>query len=702
MLSKFYSGTGRKGGFVVLMLLMIASVRAHGQAVKWEIISPLQNSYSVNENLFIAATINEPYLFGAPSDVRIFIDNRVVTGTLKLNGNKLQFIYPGQLSQGMHQIKIEAELEGKKAVITNWNFYEGYAPNDTTTGGDSVKRRRDPLTMAGMLTADNRNEYITGPGAPLRQEPSYTRNLFLDAELRYRNASLPVRIYMTSNNRFAQQTMNFYQVGFKNTWVELQAGDLNPNFDQLILTGVRVRGGSVKLKYRANSVEVVHGQLNQAAEGTLETYIPGAGIIPSNLINDSQYIAPGTYKRMLSAVRFEFGNMNDDFRIALTSMKAKDDQGSIHFGLLPKDNLCNGLDGTAKLFKKKVELQAGIAGSVLTDNAALGPVTKVALDTMYGMKVPINPEKLEWLITLNTSSIPLNFSGMDYYSYYGKANYRNKYQNLFIEYRKNGPLYRSLGNPFLRNNYEGLTIGERVPLWKRKVILAATYMNYSNSLNNNLGNKIHTEVLKGNASITPGRKLPSVYLSYLSQKRTGTVAQENVLGTDDRSTNYMVNIDYGKKFWSIDHRFRLLFSMNNRKDLLREQNSMTTFNGSFGINENFGSVNLNVEIGKTILEDIEKERLSDINTYSFAVDWQIKPEKYLLTASVSNNTVLPTLYADQSYRLAASMRFTYKFLKGMGLELEGGYQPYRSKMEEEAYDESYFYVRYLCDLGMLL
>jgi hypothetical protein len=700
MASQLQKAADKKNIFFLALFLLL-SFKGVSQAIKWEVISPIPNSHSVNENLFIAAKINPEYNFGSPSQVKVYLDNQLITGNLKLNGNKLQFLYPNPITNGIHEIRIEAAVEGMQAVITRWTFFEGTSSAGTGAAADGGKKA-PAVTLMGLLTVDNRNEYITGFGSDLRQEPSYTRNLSLDAALKYKNAIIPVKVFLTSNNRFAQQSMNYYQVGFKNKWLEIEAGDLNPNFDQLILTGVRVRGGSVKFKYRANSLEVAYGQMNQAYEGSLQTYVPGVGVIPTNLINDTQYVAPGTYRRMMTSVRLELGNVKDIFKFGLTSMKAKDDQTSIKYGLAPKDNLVNGLDLSLKLFKKTVLFQAGAAGSVFTENAALGTVSKETLDTTYGIQTGIDPKSLDWLVTMNTSTIPLSFDNTNYLAYYTKVNYNNKYQNLFIEYRKNGPLFRSLGNPFLRTNYEGITISERVPLMKRKIVLGATYMNYTNSLNQNLGNKVRTQVYKASAAINPGKNLPSFYLSYLGQTRKGTAKQETVLNTDDNSTNYMINIDYAKNFWKIDHHFRVMFSMNKRKDMIRSQNNITTYNGSIGLNENFGSrYNLNVEFGKTLLKNKDEDKLSDINTYSLAFDWQIKPEKLFTTLTVSNNQVFATIYSEESYRLATGLRLSYRFWRGMGVDVEGGYQPYRSKSNLNSYDESYFYVRYLCDLGSL-
>ena len=74
--------------------------------------------------------------------------------------------------------------------------------------------------------------------------------------------------------------------------------------------------------------------------------------------------------------RMELGSPKDDIRVNASVFKAKDEVGSIQYGLAPKDNLVGGLDVVVKSFHKKLVVKAGAAMSILTTDITAGPITK--------------------------------------------------------------------------------------------------------------------------------------------------------------------------------------------------------------------------------------------------------------------------------------------------------------------------------------
>ena len=538
----------------------------------------------------------------------------------------------------------------------------------------------------------------------MRQEPDATRTVSLDAALKYRNAIMPVRLFATSNNTNSLQSMNYVQVGFINKWLEVEVGDLNPTVDNLVLSGVRVRGVKTKFKYGASSLQLYYGLLNKAVEGSIENYVPGSGIVPANLVNDSQYVFPGTYKRSMMAARLETGDRSEIFKLGFNAFKAKDDTGSIKYGVAPKDNIAGGIDATIKLFKKSVVFHSGIAGSVFTNDISNGPVSKETLDTTFNIKIDFKPADYQDIIILNASTVPVLLDPPDFLSYFGKLNYNNKYQSFSFEYRRNGALYNSLGAPFFRNNYEGFSVGDRFSFYKRKFTVGLNYQDYSNNLNNSLPSKVYTKAYRANVFINIKSKLPTLYVNYMYQERNGKSEIPSVLGIDDLLSNYMFNIGYNIKLWGIDHHFFAMLNVNDRRDNLRPNNQFIAHNTMFGITEKFSERHsAQASYGKTIVSGGSTDaRITDYNTYNLSFDWQIKPGKYFASISMSNTNTLATISSNQSNRLSAILRGGYKFYKGMELNLEGGYQPFRDvTITVNNYNETYFYIRYTSDLGAL-
>lgn len=688
---------------VVLIAVLLSTINTvNGQSVNWLVQSPLPNSTVSSEDLFISLRINDEFHYGQEEQIRVFLNNKMISGNMKVMGNTLHMLYTGPLRSGKNTIKIETYIvELNSFQQTEWSFLVG-SPKTTRyyNAQDSTNGNYD---LTGVVTMDYRKQFLSGPGQSLRQEPLYTSTMLVDAVARYKNATMPVRVFMTSNNKDAQQRMNYFSVGFRNTWLETDLGDMNPTFDELVLSGARVRGGRLMLKYKAGSIQVISGQMNNRIEGEIRSYVPGMGYNGS-LLNDSQYVTPGVYKRTMSAARIQYGVADSKFKMGITAFRAKDDTTSIRYGLLPKHNIAGGVDMGARFFRKTVGLSAGAAMSVLTNDISNGALDKDKLDPKYNIDLPFNPKDYEKIMIINASTVPESLGSGNSLAYFGRVTFNNKFQNLSIEYKNNGGQYYSLGNPFLRNNYRGILASERFFILKRKVFLGLVYQNYSNNLNNTLPAKVYTQVYRGDVYVNWDKKWPTLYLNYMRQNRNGKSGFENIVGVDDRLNNYLVNIGLSRDFWNIDHFFFVNLNIFDRKDRVRIENHIISYTGTVGINETFNdNYNMNADLGKTMVFDANGERIVDVLVYSLGFNWLVKPEKYSASAILSNNQTYATMLSNESYRLSAILRFNWTFWRGMNLMLEGGYQPFRDKgLSTNNYDDSYIYIRYSSDLNQLL
>jgi hypothetical protein len=439
--------------------------------------------------------------------------------------------------------------------------------------------------------------------------------------------------------------------------------------------------------------------MNQSFEGRLETYAPGLGIIPSNLVSDTQYIIPGTYRRWMMAMRFQQTNKKGTYKFGFNVFKAKDDTNSVKFGIEPKDNLAGSIDLVTKFLKKKLTINMGVAASILTTDTRYGTPNQTYLDTNLRVKVGFDPSGYQRYIIINTSTVPLSGNGKQYLSYYTQVIYSNSFQYFNIEYRRNGGSFYSLGNPFLRNNYNGITVSERINLLKRKVSVGANYQHYSNNINETSAVTTKTRIFSLNSFINIDEKYPTLFISYMHQSRNSVSELTAFDNHNNRYSNFSASLNYSITSGTFKHSFRGLFNTNVTNDILHPDNKISFSNYSLGVSENFfKNYTVSVDAGKTLLKNAATDKLTDIFTYSLFGQVNIKGDKAYTSIGVSNNKNYATMFSNESSRMSLIFRAFYKFYKGMGFYLEAGSQPYREPVKvDNNYEEKYIYLRYTYD-----
>lgn len=688
-------------GQILLLALLLLNIRLANSQGQYIILSPKPNTIVTNGNLFVAVQLSSNITF-LTDDIKIYIDNTLLPVSLKVQGGRLSFVYENSLPDGKHTLQIQAKFSNEPAVlnIIEWDFYINV--KEEAGAGETYGKPIHQWSVSGNIMADNRSQFLDGSGQNLRQEPAYTRTLSVNLIGRYKNAQLPIKFYGTTENITAMQNRNFFQVGFVNKWLDITYGDINPSMDRFVLTGVRLRGIKAIIKDGGSSLHFYYGILNDKVEGDTFRYIPGSGIIPQNFINDSTYMLPGTYERWMMAGRLELGDDKDIVKFGIHAFKAKDDMASIRWGFAPKDNFAAGSDFSLKLFKRRLVFGAGAAISAFTNDISYGIITKQQIDTTFNTNISFDPAKYSSFLIMNSSTVPIIPKGFHYGAYFGSVAFTNRFQSFSFEYRKNGPQYISLGNPFMRNNYEGIVVNERVNFWKRRVSLSGSYQNFANDLNQTLISRIRTDIINGTVYLAYSSKFPSLMVSYITQGRKSEKAVISIADVKDRLNILSVNTNYNLKKGIITHNFRLMFNNTGRTDDIRPQSQTTFTNIMLGYGETIGERwSFSVDGGQTYVRDYSDKLISDIGTYTGTVNWQIVKQKLSSSLSISNNMTAATIYSNQSQRLSIITRLGYKFYKGMGLDAEYGYQPFTDNGNPaNNYSDQYVYLRYTYDFDI--
>ena len=145
-----------------------------------------------------------------------------------------------------------------------------------------------------------------------------------------------IKIKNTTLENLFEQTKNRYNVSLRNSLFNFNAGDFYPQFDNLTLNGIRVRGLGLDFRTKFFQLHLIKGQINKAVQrseneslliSTSEDYDTTN---TSNSINTLTLSRTGyTFENEITAMRLGIGNLNN-FNLALNIVKVKDDLFSVY------------------------------------------------------------------------------------------------------------------------------------------------------------------------------------------------------------------------------------------------------------------------------------------------------------------------------------------------------------------------------------
>lgn len=684
---------------VLFFSLLFIGVISFCQTPAFQVQSPKRDCVTLGGNgYFVAMSVDAGKTFIA-EETQAFMDQTPIKAEIKFNDNRLTFISRDTLANGIHRITIWTRLsKSAEPVHFSWFFYiNEFVETDTTS--TIFKTPKPTLSkqsgFKGNIETTSRNEFLSGAGQSYRQEPNYTGTVRGDFSANYGQHQLSAGFFLTTDNNGQFQKRNNFHVGFKNKYTDIAYGDLYPNLNRLILPGTRITGFKIIGKYGAQSIQIYKGTLKNAVEGSLATYVPGTGSIPAHLINDSTYLISGTYKRNMTAVRLEGGMNNELFKLAYTFLKATDEINSIQYGIAPKQNIALGFDGQFKVFKKRLRINSGIAASAITNDISFGVANKATIDSVFYTSLPFDPVKYQNTLILNSSTVPLLPDDVSFIAWYGEINFTNKRQSFDGEYRKTGPQFISLGNPFLANNLESLHLSERIFLWKKRLTFSATYAKSMNDLNNTLISKIRSDDYGASLFFLYSAKYPTASISYnyMEKNSTNGITQSSLFNT--RLNIFTMFINYDAHLFKRIHGLRLIFNKSLTTDLLRNGLNTDFMNAIVGLKEKITSlINLSLEYGVTMMTGSEQGKISDLNNYGVMLDCKIKKLKGSASLSFTNSTSAFTTYTHQSNRLSINARISSKLNKNLTGSFEYGFQPYYDITDNaNNYGEQFVFVK---------
>ena len=328
-----------------------------------------------------------------------------------------------------------------------------------------------------------------------------------------------------SNNQFSySQPFNQYGVSPRYKWLTLHGGYRNMTFSKYSMAGVTFLGGGVDLNPGKFRFSAFYGRFAKGIEQD------------SNVLNTGAVLIP-TYERWGYGVKIGVGTEQNHLDLIIT--KIKDDTASIRTpdneNIRPGDNICVGLAGKFRMFKRKVTAEFESTLSAVTNDL-----------TVKG-EIP-EAKFLERFMSINYSSTinPAAFASLAYNSKY----FRLGIQSEFI-----GPAFRTFGMYYIQNDLWRNSIKPSLRLFKGKLNLSGSIGYQTDNLFNQKATTTTRVISSGNASARLGRNLMlrANFSNFGTDQSSGLIQLNDSIRVSQINRTYGASVIYnirGKRFFS--------------------------------------------------------------------------------------------------------------------------------------------------------
>jgi len=204
---------------------------------------------------------------------------------------------------------------------------------------------------------------------------------------------------------------------------------------------------------------------------------------------------------------------------------------------------------------------------------------------------------------------------------FGELNYKiTKKNRLKIKYDQKNQNFRSLGSPFLRNNYRLLDLNSSNYLLKNKVVLSGFYKFFEDNV---AGLSDNTNKMKGFGATlqTNFKKYPNVLISYTPFEQSNN-HQDSLLRTNNKFQSLSSQLNYSK---SIDNHFFQTFVSHNLAIVEYEESGFTPANTSIlSFNQVYQNDKLNANIGYAQSRTMPSIDSLSFNSLNCTISYRLK------------------------------------------------------------------------------
>ncbi len=554
-------------------------------------LSPEPGQTLDQEDLFISVSLLRADTTVMLRSTKIRIDDIDVTAGAVFSEDLIVYIPENHglvLTPGFHTVRVVIfDQNGKPASTAEQTF---------VIRGTGAELFTTPMPVRGFtysmtLNVESRHEQIRNTGTWFNRVGAtfkgktgivgFTSNLFL-----------------TSDEQSDRQPQHRYYFGVETPWVKAGYGDHYPVLPELILNGRRVRGLQTTAQYGILGLDLSLGQISRGIEGRLFRSFPADsfsvefrrdstaafGQVDSTTWGKFGY---GTYARNLFAVRPSVGD-RETWEIGFSWLSARDDPGSIRYGISPKENVVLGTDFVARFDDRRIEVsgQAGI--SAYNTDISSGSFSDAYIDSVYtsdAKQIKTLRDYAGNFITVNDNFRPLTLHGLPTLAYELGVGL-NYFDNVFkFTYLYRGSDYTSFGQSFLQTDIRGFSLVDRARLIDNQLYLT---LGYERLQDNTAATKVGTTVFSNfniAATYLPRRDIPTVtvgFSRYDNDNGLGVSGRDSLSAVDNATNRVYVQSSYDFLLGA-RHTASLSFSTSNRADASIRNYDVRTITAELGL-----------------------------------------------------------------------------------------------------------------------
>lgn len=517
---------------------------AQDSRVEVLVLSPEPGERLEPDAVLVAASFVDPGRLLDASSIVLEVDGRNVTAEAEVSPEVVTWVPRTPLAQGPHRVQLRArQRDGAPVGPLNWAFTVVVPAVAAEAARPEGRAVRPPSALVeGSIVFDGAAQSVVGPGAEFRRNEDVLPRLWLNAGgviapgWRY-----ALRIHLSGYESSARQPVNRYRFDLRSEHLDASVGDLNPALQELIVSGLRVRGFQGDLRAGPARLTVVWGESRRAIPGLLDPADP------------TQIARTGTFGQRFFAVRPALGS-GRTFQAALTLLRVRDEVTSIpalrtepapgtgttrSANPPPKDNIVVGADVTVRFLRGRALVQYENAFSLLANDITGGPLTGAELDSILesaGYEPPgIDPARYERYFTINGSLIPLDPRGLTSLAQQFRASLRTGPNTLSAEWRSVGGSYYTLGYPVLQRDREGVRLRDAFTLFNDALAVSAGFEQDRDNLDGLKPATTTYRTLFATLSWQPSARSPALVASVRHGTRVNGLAPGEEGALDERS-----------------------------------------------------------------------------------------------------------------------------------------------------------------------
>jgi hypothetical protein len=627
---------------------------------------------------------------------QIFLDGADVTAGAVFSDDIIVYAPENlgiMLSSGAHRVGVRLyNKEGNLAGVATMSF--------TVTSGfveTAMAPAPSGFTANASVQVESRHESVQGLG-------TWYNRAGYQASGRTGILKLTSNVFVTSDEKSYRQPQNRFFIGAEIPWIRAGFGDSYPTFPSLILSGKRVRGLTSSLTLGTFNVDLALGKTDRAVEGSLVSSFPTDSLTVQQQRDPTAAYAPvdplhwgkfsyGTYARDLFAVRPSFGS-GRTWQLGFTWMKAKDDVGSIAYGIRPQENLVVGSDFLARFDSGRIEATGQGAFSAYNSDISSGTFNDAYIDSVFtkdASTVKQVRDIMSRFITVNDNLRPLSLKKLSTLAYdFGLAlNYFDNALRFMYLYR--GSDYNSFGQSFLRKDIRGFNLQDRLRIIDNRVFITAGYERLQDNTSETKAATTTFSSVTFAVSYYPRFDFPSATAGFARFVNDNGLAAARPEAIDDNTNRFFLQSMYGFQ-WGGQHTASLSFSTADRQDLSSRHFDVKNTMIEGGLESRFAfpletTVNLALNLNTLPPDSAGRpEKTINFTTVTFRGRYGIVPDMLYCQAAVS------PIMGDFT-RTVVTVGADWFFTQGMSFLFEFGYFT-----NERAPDENFVSLRYRYDI----